>query len=263
MQGFYYYARGFMETKRDERIGQLLQALKRSDKLHLKEAATLLGVSEMTIRRDLNAKSAPVVLLGGYLVLEPRTASHYLLSDQKTRLVEEKRLAARHAATLVQAHQMVFFDCGTTTPWIIDAISDELPFTAVCYALNTFLALQEKPLCRTILCGGEFHASNGIFNPLNFKETLNNLCPDLAFYSAAGVHPEMGATCFNLEELPVKHWAMTRAQYHVLVVDHSKFGKVRPACMGELSQFDAIASDIRPDDNLFALAKAQRIALLY
>lgn len=71
-----------METRRDERIGQLLQALKRSDKLHLKEAATLLGVSEMTIRRDLNHKSAPVVLLGGYIVLEPRSASHYLLSDQ-------------------------------------------------------------------------------------------------------------------------------------------------------------------------------------
>ena len=48
-----------METRREERIGQLLQALKRSDKLHLKEAATLLGVSEMTIRRDLNNNSAP------------------------------------------------------------------------------------------------------------------------------------------------------------------------------------------------------------
>jgi hypothetical protein len=33
---------------RDERISQLIQALKRSDKLHLKEAASLLGVSEMT-----------------------------------------------------------------------------------------------------------------------------------------------------------------------------------------------------------------------
>lgn len=87
-----------METRRDERIGQLLQALKRSDKLHLKEAATLLGVSEMTIRRDLNHKSAPVVLLGGYIVLEPRSASHYLLSDQKSRLVEEKRRAAQLAA---------------------------------------------------------------------------------------------------------------------------------------------------------------------
>ncbi|MBR7358447.1 DeoR family transcriptional regulator, partial [Klebsiella pneumoniae] len=84
------------------RIAQLLQALKRSDKLHLKEAANLLGVSEMTIRRDLNSDSAPVVLLGGYIVLEPRSASHYLISDQKTRLVEEKRKAARLAATLVQ-----------------------------------------------------------------------------------------------------------------------------------------------------------------
>lgn len=67
-----------METRREERIGQLLQELKRSDKLHLKDAAALLGVSEMTIRRDLNNHSAPVVLLGGYIVLEPRSASHYL-----------------------------------------------------------------------------------------------------------------------------------------------------------------------------------------
>ena len=79
-----------METRREERIGQLLQELKRSDKLHLKDAAALLGVSEMTIRRDLNNHSAPVVLLGGYIVLEPRSASHYLLSDQKSRLVEER-----------------------------------------------------------------------------------------------------------------------------------------------------------------------------
>lgn len=48
-----------METRREERIGQLLQELKRSDKLHLKDAAALLGVSEMTIRRDLNNHSAP------------------------------------------------------------------------------------------------------------------------------------------------------------------------------------------------------------
>ncbi|MDH1128024.1 MULTISPECIES: DNA-binding transcriptional repressor DeoR [Enterobacter] len=252
-----------METRRDDRIAQLLQALKRSDKLHLKEAATLLGVSEMTIRRDLNSDSAPVVLLGGYIVLEPRSASHYLLSDQKTRLVEEKRKAARLAASLVQPHQTLFFDCGTTTPWIIEAIDSNVPFTAVCYSLNTFLALQEKPACRVILCGGEFHASNAIFKPLNIQDTLSNVCPDIAFYSAAGVNVQQGATCFNLEELPVKHWALNAAQQHVLVVDHSKFGKVRPARMGELSRFDAIVSDCRPDEELVSYAKAQQVKLMY
>ncbi|MDI5536156.1 hypothetical protein MJM28_27705, partial [Salmonella enterica subsp. enterica serovar Montevideo] len=50
---------------------------------------------EMTIRRDLNHKSAPVVLLGGYIVLEPRSASHYLLSDQKSRLVPRDSIAQK------------------------------------------------------------------------------------------------------------------------------------------------------------------------
>lgn len=40
-----------METRRAERINKLIQALKRSDKIHLKDAANLLRVSEMTIRR--------------------------------------------------------------------------------------------------------------------------------------------------------------------------------------------------------------------
>lgn len=155
---------------------------------------------------------------------------------------------------------MAFFDCGTTTPWIIDAIDDALPFTGVCYSLNTFLALQEKPQCRAVLCGGEFHASNAIFMPLSLEDTLSHLSPDIAFYSAAGIDCEQGATCYNLEELPVKHWAMRHARYHVLVVDHSKFGKVRPARMGALAKFDVIASDICPDDELVALAKAQQIS---
>ena len=230
-----------METRREERIGQLLQELKRSDKLHLKDAAALLGVSEMTIRRDLNNHSAPVVLLGGYIVLEPRSASHYLLSDQKSRLVEEKRRAAKLAATLVEPDQTLFFDCGTTTPWIIEAIDNEIPF----------------------LCGGEFHASNAIFKPIDFQQTLNNFCPDIAFYSAAGVHVSKGATCFNLEELPVKHWAMSMAQKHVLVVDHSKFGKVRPARMGDLKRFDIVVSDCCPEDEYVKYAQTQRIKLMY
>ena len=115
-----------METRRDERISQLIQALKRSDKLHLKEAASLLGVSEMTIRRDINlAAAAGCDAARPGFVLEPSQLTPITCSAiRETRLVEEKRRAARHAAALLEAHQMAFFDCGTTTPWIIDAIDD-------------------------------------------------------------------------------------------------------------------------------------------
>lgn len=252
-----------METRRDERINRLVQALKRSDKMHLKEAAQLLGVSEMTIRRDLNSEPGQVVLLGGYVVLEPRSAgaSHYLLSDQKTRQIDEKRHAAQLAARHVVAHQTVFFDCGTTTPYIIDALDDELVFTGVCYSLNTFLALQDKPNCRVILSGGEFHASNAIFKPINFQECLGNICPDIAFLSAAGVHLRHGATCFNLDELPVKHWALSMAQQSILVVDDTKFGKVRAACMGPLTAFDTIISNQPPAAEFVDYAAAESLTL--
>jgi len=240
-----------METRRDERINKLAQALKRTDKIHLKEAAQLLGVSEMTIRRDLSEGQGAVVLLGGYIVADPmRSQGHYYVSDQLSQHVEQKRQLGIRAAMLINAGETIYFDCGTTVPWIIDAIDEDLPFTAVCCAVNTFLALREKPACRVILSGGEFHPDNALFTPLGPLSVMDNLCPDKAFISAAGIDLHQGASCYNLEELPVKLLAMQRARQRLLVADSSKFGKVLPARIADLSVFDALISDAAPAQDL-------------
>ncbi len=137
-----------METRREERIGQLLQELKRSDKLHLKDAAALLGVSEMTIRRDLNNHSAPVVLLGGYIVLEPRSASHYLLSDQKSRTVEEKRRAAKLAATLVEPDQTLFLTVAPPRRGLLKRLIMKSLYRRLLFAKYLSGAERETPLPR-------------------------------------------------------------------------------------------------------------------
>lgn len=240
-----------METRRDERINKLAQALKRTDKIHLKEAAHLLGVSEMTIRRDLSNGPGVVVLLGGYIVSDPmRHQNHYFVSDQQEQNVDRKRLLGLRAAALIQPEETVYFDCGTTVPWIIDAIDEDLPFTAVCCAMNTFLALKEKTACRVILCGGEFHPDNAIFTPLGPQSVMDSLCPDKAFISAAGIDIQQGASCYNLSELPMKHLALQRARSRLLVADSSKFGKVLPARIADLSAFDGLISDAAPAQNL-------------
>ncbi|MBP2152723.1 DNA-binding transcriptional repressor DeoR [Erwinia rhapontici] len=240
-----------METRRDERINKLAQALKRTDKIHLKEAAHLLGVSEMTIRRDLSSGPGVVVLLGGYIVSDPmRHQNHYFVSDQQEQNVDRKRLLGQCAAALIQPEETVYFDCGTTVPWIIDAIDEDLPFTAVCCAMNTFLALKEKTACRVILCGGEFHPDNAIFTPLGTQSVMDSLCPDKAFISAAGIDIRQGASCYNLSELPMKHLALQRARSRLLVADSSKFGKVLPARIADLSAFDGLISDAAPGQNI-------------
>ena len=113
---------------------------------------------------------------------------------------------------MINENDTVFFDCGTTTPAIIDAIADELTFTAVCHSLNTFLALQDKPNCKVVLCGGEFKPNNYIFSSVSGRNELDHICPNIAFISAAGLSLQHGATCFNFDELEMKHRAMAMAQ---------------------------------------------------
>ena len=237
-----------METKREDRIQRLLLALKKTDKIHLKEASLLLDVSEMTIRRDLNAEPAPVMLLGGYIVMDPKNnpATHYFVSEQKMRQVAEKRQLAKHAASLILDNDTVFFDCGTTMPYVIESIPESRIFTAICYSLNTFLALQEKPQCDVILCGGAFKSSNSIFTPIGRSSELDFIRPAKAFISAAGVSIEHGVTCFNFDELLMKHQAMERSAQCILVADSSKFDQVRPAAIAPLARFNTLVSDAKP-----------------
>lgn len=240
-----------METRRDKRINMLSQAVQRTAKIHLKEAAQMLGVSEMTIRRDLNEGSAAVVLLGGYIVGDGlRKQSHYFVSDQQAKNVDRKRLLGQLAAAMIHAEETVWFDCGTTIPWIIDAIDDDLPFTAVCCAMNTFLALKEKSACRVILCGGEYRPDNAIFTQVGQPSLMDSLCPDKAFISAAGVDLSQGASCYNLNELPIKHQALQRSSQKFLVADSSKFGQVLSARIAPLSAFDLLISDAPHPDVL-------------
>lgn len=238
-----------METRRAERINKLSQALKRSDKIHLKDAANLLHVSEMTIRRDLSAEPTSVILLGGYVVMDPKSnnANNYFVSDQQAKQIEEKRRIGQLAAPLIVENDTVFFDCGTTIPSIIDEIDEELHFTAICYSLNTFLSLQDKPHCKVILCGGEFKPNNYIFTPIRQHNELDNACPNKAFISAAGISIEYGATCFNFDEILVKHRAIAKSQHKILVADHSKFGKIKPASIGALTLFDSVVTNRQPD----------------
>lgn len=235
--------------KREDRIQKLIELLEQTEKVHLKEAASLLSVSEMTIRRDLSLlEPAPINLLGGYLILtgEQKRPSTYFLSDQQQRHIDEKRHIGERAAELIEENDVIFFDCGTTIPFIIERIPASLPFTAVCYSLNVFLALQQKENCKIILCGGQFSADNAIFIPISAHSSLDLVCPNKSFISAAGISTR-GVTCFNFHEASWKIKALQQSQQNILIADSSKFDLQRPAYFAQLDDFDMLISDSIPD----------------
>jgi len=213
--------------------------------LRLSAIAADLGVSEMTIRRDVTESGGRFACLGGHVIGAQQDApGDYVLEEESDHHAAAKIAACARAAKLIEEDDTVFIDCGTTTPHLAAAIPQDLRLTAVCYSLNIAEILSRRQNTRLILLGGIFHPEAASFSGDAALEQLQRISINKAFISAGGVHDERGVTCSHFHEVPVKQAAIARAVNSYLVVDASKFGKVRAAHFAEPDAFTSIVSNL-------------------
>ncbi len=172
-----------IETKQKERLRRLSECLKRSGRIHLKEAARILEVSEMTIRRDLSADtedSIPMSLLGGYIVSVTQPAN-LIAQEQQADIFTPDQTEALYipnlAASMVTEDDVIFFDNGIEMATLISLIPEEISFTGICYSHNVFLALSQKKNATALLCGGEYHKKAIPFTTLHYLHYSIQLTP--------------------------------------------------------------------------------------
>lgn len=242
-------------SRKDERLLELTALMeKQSGIMRLRDAAMQLGVSEMTIRRDMAQRdftqSNGDVLkglncLGGYIfsAQDNNAVSDYSLDHEADCHATAKARACADAASLIEEHDTIFIDCGTTMPHLARLIPENYALTVVCYSLNVAEILATRADVRLIVLGGLFHRSAASFSGEEGIETLKKLIINKAFISAGGVHNEHGVTCSHFHEIPVKQMAIARAMESYLVVDSSKFGKTRSAPFAQVSQFRRVISN--------------------
>lgn len=210
--------------------------------LQLSKMAEQLGVTEMTIRRDLATAESPLSCLGGY-VLEatlPQTAEKYVLAEEIDHHTARKRLACQRAATLVEDGDSVFIDCGTTMIHFAQALPPEMTLSVVCYSINIAEIISRRPNTQLILLGGLYQPSSATFYSEEAIQYLGKLGINKAFMSAGGADAERGASCSNFHEVAVKQAAIRSAARSYLVVDESKLGRLRAAFFSPLDAFSDI-----------------------
>lgn len=237
-----------MAPRNKDRLDQLAALLGERGVMHLRDAAQTLGVSEMTIRRDIAGDAARFAYLGGHIMpaakVEPEQP--YDLSRHADRHAAAKREACRHALAHVHAEDTIFVDCGTTLSHLIDLIPEAMPLTVVCYALNIAERLSRTPHIRLIVLGGLYHPETASFSGPQGLDTLDRVGINTAFLSAAGLDNNRGATCAHFHEVAVKQKAIATAQKNFLVIDGSKIGRVKPAFFARADAFDMIYTEDGP-----------------
>ena len=225
-----------------------MNLLNQKAELSVKEISGMLHVSDMTVRRDLDALERQGTIRrthGGAVLLDPGTSVRdpYVLGEQTTKHAREKNLIGIKAASLVRPNETIFLDSGSTTPFIAKHLSPDPPITVLCYTFTNALEFYPRKNTNLILLGGFLHRDSNIFHSVENRALISNTRADKAFISTGGLDSELGLTTYFYYEADIKREMIRSARRIILVTDSTKFGKISITHFAGLDEIDTIITD--------------------
>jgi DeoR/GlpR family transcriptional regulator of sugar metabolism len=231
----------------EQRQQLILKEIRRSGAARVSELTTLLGVSDMTIRRDLDVlASAGFVdkVHGGATVSSRLSADEPGFEVKSTQQIEEKEAIARAARALVEPGQAIGLTAGTTTWLLAHHLVDVPGLTVVTNSLQVanVLYAERRPDLTVILTGGVRTPSDALVGPLAVA-TLRSLHVDLLFMGVHGMTVDAGFTTPNLLEGETDQAHLASAERVVVVADHMKWGVRGLSRIARLDEAQVIVTD--------------------
>ncbi|MEQ8965011.1 MAG: DeoR/GlpR family DNA-binding transcription regulator [Azospirillaceae bacterium] len=249
-----------------ERQDNIALALSRSGYQSIAGLAEMLDVSEMTIRRDLDALAArglverahggAVARWGNRLdIVEPA------LEERLGRNATAKARIAGLACDLVGDGQAMALDIGSTTLRLAHVLRDKNVRIFTSSLKIAMLLSESRP--RVYMLGGEIRGSEpSLVGPMALGQ-LETFRFDSFFMGASGLS-EDGLYDYSLEDTEIKRAMMARAARTIALVDSSKFERLSIVKIADLEQLDMLITDASPEgalaDGLEAAGVEVRVA---
>ncbi|HTX26327.1 MAG TPA: DeoR/GlpR family DNA-binding transcription regulator [Streptosporangiaceae bacterium] len=244
---------------RYERWNALLDLLPGDGQLTVAQAASSLGVSQATIRRDLDQLARQQLLTrtrGGAVA---GNVSYDLPLRYKTaRHATEKQRIGRAAAALVAPGAAVALNGGTTTSEVARALAtrpdlqDGTGITVVTNAMNIASELAVRQHVKIVVTGGVTRGQSYELIGPYATLVLAELTLDWAVLGVDALDPRSGASAHHEGEASINHLMATRAEQVMIVADHSKLGQRAFARVCAVDEIDVIVTDASADPAMLA-----------
>lgn len=234
-------------TNQVSRMEKELLLLRRNGFMPVGELARQCDVSEMTMRRDLRqlAKEHKINLVygGATYAKSENDLGSYMLNNEKNKNLAQKNAIAKAAAKLVQPHDVILLDSGSSIEQVTHYLTDDDPRTILCYSLNIFEAVLPLMNSRIVLTGGTFHRGSLILTGPDAIPTLQRYRINKFFFGAGGIHLKLAVTCNSEEAVPIKRALFANSLEKILLLDSSKFERVTSYHLADLSEISMIITD--------------------
>ncbi len=225
----------------------ILETIRRDGSVRVRDLVDRLGVSDMTIRRDLDLLEA-----GGHLakVHGGATRTALLAAEEPgfeaklTRQEAHKSGIAHLAAAMVEPGLAIGLTAGTTT-WKLATELLAVPLLTVVTnspsVAQVFYRSSEHSIT-PILTGGIRTPSDALVGPLA-TASLASLQLDIVFMGVHGMDPNHGYSTPNLAEAETNQAFVRAARRLVVVADHTKWMTPGLATIARLEEADQLVSD--------------------
>lgn len=230
----------------DARRSAIVETVVSQRVVSVADLATQLGVSLMTVRRDIEVldEAGLVERVHGGAKMRGGAGAHepgFELKSMQAR--DEKEAIANAAAGMVQEGQSIGLSAGTTTFALAQRLSLKEGLTVVTNSVRIADVFQAAASKQTvILTGGERTPSDALVGPVA-TASVKQLHLDVLFLGVHGADAEAGFTTPNLLEAEMDRALISASRRVVVLADHSKWGTVGISTIAGLDDVDEMISD--------------------
>jgi len=248
----------------EERHQIILGLLDSHGSVTVADLVARFNVSEMTVRRDLDALERKGLLRrvhGGAVSTRGRNYEPPFLSRSAKHRAEKERIG-QVAASLVNNGDSIILDVGTTTLEVARHLADRRNLTIITPSFHIASPLAEQPGIRLILTGGILRPGELSLVGNLAERAFQDFFVDKLFLGIGGIDFGAGLTEFNLEDALVKKAMLRSAKEIIVVADASKFGQVAFAAVAPLNVVSRIVTDASLDPVTRTRLQAENIEFI-
>lgn len=231
----------------NERRADIIQILNTKNRVMISELCERYGLSEVSIRKDLEILKKRNLLLrirGGAIRVPSTIGGNDARIDAKRLFYyKQKRAIGKRAASLINENETIIIDSGTTTMEIAKNLQNFKNLTIITNAIDIALEVSKYDRFNVILLGGHLRGSSlSTVGPL--AESVLKVCYcDKLFLGVDSFSIEKGISTPNLEEANINQTMISMAKECIAVFDSSKFDKRSFAFIAQVKEINAIVTD--------------------
>ncbi|MBP1223345.1 DeoR/GlpR family DNA-binding transcription regulator [Flavobacterium sp. 1355] len=234
-----------LNYSKEERKNHILKEINLHTRVSFETLSAKLGVSEDTVRRDINeldAESLIIKVKGGAM-----TKGYHYSSSNQTYAVEAKQVIAQKAVSLLHDGMVIIVDGGTTIREFIRLIPNDLNLTVFTITALSAVQLLDKPNIKTIMIGGSISSYSQMCVSGEVFHQLANIKADLLVLGTNALDVDEGYSDSDWETVQVKKAMIQAARKTSILTISEKLNTVLKMKIADLSEIDYIITELSPD----------------